>query len=1116
MSISNRQRVEEGLHLAAEGLAPFVARELQALYGERWKDEAIAAVRRGPDDARDFSFDDVAFLLSIMQVRWNEVFRRTLGRSERTLVNELIDVRNKWAHEGASAFSTREAYRALDTTHLLLAAVAAGEQAAAVERLMEELWKVRMAEETRREAKAVSALFEAKTQPDVKPWREVVAPHEDVAGGRYVQAEFAADLAQVYRGEGVDEYRDPGEFFRRTYLTEGLRGLLGDAVLRLCGRGGVPIRDLQTSFGGGKTHSLLALYHLFSGADVQRLSGMAELLAEVGVERPPEVHRAVLVGTSIGPGESHAKPDGTTVNTLWGELAWQLGGAEGYALLADSDRSGTSPGAQLNTLFERYSPCLVLIDEWVAYARQLYGKDGLPAGSFDAHFTFAQALTEAARAVPGTLLVISIPASDWLKGTSAAGSPAWDVEIGGEGGRAALERLRSVVGRMESPWRPASAEESFEIVRRRLFVEISDPEAARTRDAVAHSFVAAYRAQSQEFPSGVTEKAYEERLIKAYPIHPELFDRLYEDWSSLERFQRTRGVLRLMAAVIHTLWVSEDRNPLILPASVPLSVPAVADELTRYLEDNWKPVIEKDVDGPGSLPLRLDKELPNLGRYSAARRVARTVFVGSAPTATSAHRGIDDRRIKLGCALPGESPAVFGDALRRLSDQATHLYVDQGRYWLETQPSVTQLARDRAGQFRPDEVQQELIKRVRERCGRGQFAGVHVAPASSGDLPDDDAVRLVVLGPEAWHSAKTEDSPARAAAQELLDQRGNAARTNRNMLVFLAPDRSRLAELEDAVRQYLSWHSIVEQAVALNLNEFSKGQAQTKREQSAETITQRIPETYQWLLIPSQPDPHGPEVWEQLRLQGQEELAVRASRRMVNDQSLITAYGGVSLHYELERIPLWRGEQVGVKQLWDDFTKYLYLPRLRDATVLLEAIRDGLGSTTWVQDGFAYAAAFDETQGRYQGLCCGHADSSILMDGRSVLIKPAVALRQREADEAAALTDAGPKGGDGQGSAAGRAEGRGGQEQVAGGPARPKSPIRYHGRVLLEPERLNKQVPQIAEAVVQHLTKLNGAHVEVTLEIQAEVSGGIEENVVRTVSENSKTLKFEPFGFEEE
>ena len=434
--------------------------------------------------------------------------------------------------------------------------------------------------------------------PGLKAWRDVVTPHQDVASGRYQQAEFAADLWQVFLGEGTDEYRDPAEFFRRTYLTASLRQMLAGAVQRLTGRGSDPVVQLQTNFGGGKTHSMLALYHLFSGAPPTSLAGIDEVLKSVDTARLPSVRRAVLVGNRVSPGNPVTKPDGTVVRTLWGELAWQLGGPEAFARVAADDEHATSPGDRVRELLVEYGPCLVLIDEWVAYARQLHDQSDLPAGSFETQFTFAQTLTESVKAVDNCLLVISLPASD------TDGSPhtyADDAEVGGQRGRDALQRLRNVIGRVEAPWRPASAEESFGIVRRRLFRTFVDAAQFTARDLVARGFSDLYRTQQQEFPTECREADYEKRLKDAYPIHPEVFDRLYTDWSALAKFQRTRGVLRLMAAVIHHQWESGDRSPLILPGSIALEDPRVQSELTRYLDDNWTPIIEKDVDGADSL-----------------------------------------------------------------------------------------------------------------------------------------------------------------------------------------------------------------------------------------------------------------------------------------------------------------------------------------------------------------------------------------------------------------------------------------------------------------------------------------------------------------------------------
>src|SRR5205823_6414857 len=310
--------------------------------------------------------------------------------------------------------------------------------------------------------------------------------------------------------------------------------------------------------------------------------------------------------------------------TLWGEIAWQLGGKEGYQLVKEADETATNPGDVLKELFNKYAPCLILIDEWVAYARQLHEGSKLPAGTFDTQFTFAQAISESAKAARQTLLVVSVPSSD--------------NEIGGEWGQKALDRIKNAIGRVEASWRPASPDEGFEIVRRRLFQPLTN-EKAKQRDAVARAFSDLYGAQQQEFPSECREGDYERRIKMAYPIHPELFDRLYNDWSTLDKFQRTRGVLRLMAAVIHSLWNRDDKNLLILPATIPVDDPSVQFELTRYMDDPWVPVIEKDVDGSNSLPLALDRGNPNLGRYSACRRVSRTIYMGSAPMQRAANRG---------------------------------------------------------------------------------------------------------------------------------------------------------------------------------------------------------------------------------------------------------------------------------------------------------------------------------------------------------------------------------------------------------------------------------------------------------------------------------------------
>ena len=1113
MAMTNHERVGKALDLLKAGLGPFVDREVKG---------ALESRRLDAFKLRDYAEDpvlankptsewDVAGLLRLMWATWNDVFRTILGRADRSLVSELRDHRNRWAHQ--ESFSSDDAYRALDSVGRLLAAVSAP-QSDELERLKMELLRVRFDEQARgeRRRQAGTAIGSAAAT-GLKPWREIVTPHKDVASGRYQQAEFAADLWQVHLGEGTDEYRDPVEFFRRTYLTESLKGLLVGAIHRLAGRGGDPVVQLQTNFGGGKTHSMLALYHLFSGTAPGELAGIDTVLQEAQATELGTARRVVLVGNKISPGNPVTKTDGTVVRTLWGELAWQLGGKKAFARIAADDEKATNPGDVLRELFNEYGPCLILIDEWVAYARQLHDQSDLPAGSFETQFSFAQALTESAKLANHCLLVISLPASD------TAGSPhtrADDVEVGGQRGREALDRLRNVVGRIESSWRPASAEEGFEIVRRRLFEPFSDPAQFKDRDVVARAFAELYRTQHQEFPPECRDVDYEKRIKAAYPIHPEIFDRLYTDWSTLVKFQRTRGVLRLMAAVIHSLWEKGDRNPLILPANIAIDDPRVQFELTRYLSDNWVPVLEKDVDGPSSLPLRLDGEVPNLGKFAASRRVARAIYLGSAPTADAAQRGIEDRRVKLGCVMPGESPAVFGDALRRLAGAATYLYQDGPRYWYSTQPTVTKLAEDRAEQLKrdPDKVVQELGSRLRSDLrSTGEFNRVHPLPQSGQDVPDDRDARLVVLAIDTPYS-KERGNPAETAAKAILESRGSVPRIYRNALVFLAVDKTRLQDLDEAVRRYLAWESILGEREPLDLSPYQVKQAEIQKEAASSAVTARLPEAYQWLLVPGQTRPDAPIEWLAMRLSGQDSLAARASKKLKGDELLVTGFAATRLRMELDRVPLWRGDHVPIKQIVEDFARYLYLPRVSDPTVLLKAISDGVALLTWEHDAFALADSFDDEAKRYRGLRGGQLVSLPDADAPGLLVKPDVARQQLDAERrepagaGAGATPGGesPPSGDGPGPGT----------PPPDTPPTATQPVRFHGTVPLDSTRVGRDAGRIADEVISHLSGLVGAKVTVTLEIAAEVPSGTPDHVVRTVTENSRTLKFTSQGFEKE
>ncbi len=1104
MKLTNRDQVGKALDLLQAGLAPFIGRQVRhARKQRRVGTDVLRSLARYPSQAKSFPEGwDAAALLGVMLDLWDSVFKFPLGPADRSLIHELKKARNHWAHQ--RPFSRDEAFRALDSAEILLRNVSA-KQAPVLRSMKEELLRLSYEERARVADQRRKRKARAAEEPveGLKPWREVITPHEDVFQGRFQEAQFAADLHAVHTDpeRAGSEYADPAQFFRRTHLTAGLRGLLGGAAQRLAGTGGDPVVDLQTNFGGGKTHSMLALYHLFSGTPVTSLAGVEDVLRDAGVSAlPPNVKRVVLVGNRVSPGRPDRKPDGTGVRTLWGEIAWQLGGAEAYARIRTDDQRATNPGSALGALLHHHAPVLILVDEWVAYARQLEDRsDVLPAGTFETQFSFAQNLTESVKQVGNCLLVVSLPASSDSDRSSSNSADSMDEEVGGIRGRQALDRLRNVLGRVASSWKPATSEEGFEIVRRRLF-QTMPAHRFKHRDQTARAFSGFYRKNRTAFPAACGEAAYRERIEAAYPIHPEVFDRLYEDWASLLRFQRTRGVLRLMAGVVHALWESNDQSPLVLPSMVPLDPGPVRSELMRYLSDPWDSILDQDVEGTTALPVRTDEANAAFGRVRAARKVARTIFLGSAPKQKAAQRGIEARRIRLGCAMPGQKTAVYQDALRKLADGGTYLYADGSRYWYATQPTVTKLARDRALDVSDDKIAQEIERRLRDEAKRrGAFAGVHVAPRDTGDVPDQREVRLVILSGNSPHQRGSGPSPAVAAASEILEKRGNGPREFQNALLFLAADRQRWDDLAQATRRMLAWKSIVEERDRLDLQPSQVSQARNRHKAAGGQVDSQLAEAYSWLLAPGKAKAGAKIRWERLPLRGGGGLVERVATRAKKDELLIPELGPSMLRREMDQVPLWDGDHVAIGKLMGYYASLLELPRVAGPQVLAETISRGLGSLSWKTDGFAWAEDYDEDEQRYVGLNAG-AVMRVTEDSKGLLVHPRAAQPPPEP----VTTDPIPP------------------DPIPPDPIPPDDPPtprprpvrRYFGSVKLDPVRLGAGASDIGAEILQHLTALSGADVTVTLEIEASRRSGFPDRVVRIVRENSESLKFASHGFE--
>ena len=1122
MALTNSERIGRAFSLLSEGLLDLVDPVMtEVFHSEDWPTrlaEEDARKRGGP--VQTLSKNDPHVHLRVITER-GRAFSDVLSRSQQAYASELREVRNLWAHN--EPLSSEQVLRALDTMVLLLRAANAPDSAADVESIKQELQRTMLAKQVDNEYRR-RTVIKLGAGDGLTPWRELVQPHDEITQGRFAAAEFAADLHTVAIGENSNvEYSDPAAFFERTYLTEGLTDLLGRALRRVSGHPGAsPVVNLQTNFGGGKTHSMLALFHLFSGKSTRDFpQAIQDIIERSGVRSQDfdglKVRRVAIVGTSLSPASGSRKDDGTHVNTIWGELAWQLGGREAYDMVAADDVAGTSPGDGMRRLLERYGPAIILIDEWVAYARQLVGRE-LPAGDFETQFSFAQTLAEAAAAVDGCMLLVSIPASDAAE-TENGGN---DLEVGGNNGRLALQRLLNVIGRVADQWRPSTKNESFEIVRRRIF---QDPSPANNGAiaAIAKAYVRFYQENPGLFPKEVATSDYEQRIRDSYPLHPELLDRLYDDWSSLDRFQRTRGVLNLVSDIVHELWRSNDHAALIQPGNVMASEARINPDLTQYLPDSWKPVIDSDIDGPESIPAVIDRERPNLGQRLVTQRLARTVFFGSAPRSGAKLKGVDRKNIWLGAAVPGDALGNFPTAIEQLSQRSIHFYEENSQYWFGTQASVQKTANEYAEQLRndPETVLAEVTRRLQREFSsqRGDFARVHVAPETGADVPDTMETRLVVVPPRyTWRKNDHEKSMAFQWITDALAG-GGAQRMYKNTLVFLAADFDVMDRLESATRQYLGWRKVSDSAESLDLSAQQAKQAQEKVRQANELVASLLRDTYVWTVIPIQNDPSKPVGFDTAKLTGTDIIATAISDRLRRDESLISqldpSYIGDILTGELRRVWEQDGE-VSVKTLWEWFTKFPYMPRLKNRDVLDGAVERALVD---VASSFVIARGKD-SDGRYQGLVIPPENNvHFSITDNTLLVSLERAHKQIDAAGILGVQEnaVAPAGGSDQGS-----------NSVVGTGHTPPDPLvsradptgtqlgyrRYWASVELDGAGFSKQLIQINTEVLDHLRNA-GARLSVRLEIQAESDQVFDSSLQRVVSENSSSLRFNSFDFEE-
>ena len=913
MNDKNHEAVGKALDILRPVLAKFVGRTLSRHFGlDSWWQRGVMYKlndehkKRLPSGGK---YDDLVksldlpASLALIGIHKQDYFRHYAREKFFNWLNELRTIRKEFV-DGSNEFDDTATLRAFDTIILIADEIdeATGDKLRALK------------------AAELPIQQQATTFEYLPAWRSVIVPNPDVTAGQYRQSEWAVNLGDViFNREGRPEYLEPAEFFSRTYLTGGLKGLLVEVLHRVTKGNGEPVIQLKTAFGGGKTHSLLALYHLFNGIRADESSAVREVLEAAEIEALPKVNTAVFVGTWTNPLKS----------TLWGEITAQLAHNAGnpalYEMIRENEDADTPPGVELlKRFFEAASPCVILIDELVAYGRALSGD------SVDKMMTFCQQLTEAAAASSHTSLVVTIPQSD--------------AEVGDDRGKAILKQVNKIFGRVEFVWRSVSRDEGYEIVRRRLFGQCDEVK----REKVRTAFFDMYCDNAGDFPTDGSRNDYKDKLLSCYPIHPTLFDFLYEKWTSLEGFQKTRGVLRLMAKVIYNLWQRGDNSLMIMPSDIPLDAPDVHGELTKLFEGNWDAIVDSEIDGDGSKSGKLDELNPRFRNLQAARKISRSIFMGTAPiNDDGGGHGLTENEIRLCTVDPSnvKDIAVFNDALSKLRTNLHYLHSQGERFWFSTTATLRKIVDDKREKYSDADIFYEMEDRLKSWKVGGQFAAVYVCPKSSADVPDDMTARLVVLSPKKSFDALN-------VAREFLDSRGTVSREWKNMLMFLAADGDKLDAMKDIVREFKAWTEVSNERRILRLDVVQIDEVNSNLVSATKDFTIKLSQAYCRLIYPVSDDKMSltlPLAVEEIDCMAEDNISAaydKVTGKNLHDlKTLFTALGGDSLRRELDKRPfIWQGDVVNVKQLWEYFAKYYYMPRLYNENVLLDAIKRGVSA----------------------------------------------------------------------------------------------------------------------------------------------------------------------------
>jgi hypothetical protein len=639
-------------------------------------------------------------------------------------------------------------------------------------------------------------------------WWQVTTPHKDIREGRMSESVFAADLGGVVFDKAPLDYQDPAIFLQKTYLTKGLKNLLENVLSRLNGGKGDSVIQLQTPFGGGKTHALLTLYHT-----VKHWNKVKHLTATAGIKSSVSAKVAVFVGT-------HA--DAISGRTPWGEIAFQLGQ---YEIVKEHDKKRISPGKDvLRKVLQASGPTLILIDELLEYIVRANRAEKLEKVTHGQTLAFLQELSELVASSENCCLVATLPASI--------------LEQYDEEAEKALQQIQKVSGRVETVYTPVDGVELYEVIRKRLFDDAGDE---RVRKQVAQTYFELYQKLGADVPSDAKEVEYRESIEKAYPFHPELINVLYERWGSYSTFQRTRGVLRLLAEVVADLYKRKESSPLIQSSIVNLENQTIRREFVKHIGNEFDSVIASDIAGKNAKAQKIDKEMGSeYEKYGIARGIATSVFLYS--FSGGAKKETTLPRIRVALLRKGIPSTIVGDAVTKLEEELWYFHSERKQYSFKNQPNLVRVITDREESITEDRILETLKDLLNKHGGRAME--IYLWPEDSADIPDNKNYKLAILAPE--QNLKR----SKALVNEFLEKAGLGFRVYKNTLFLLLTDTDQYSAISKAIRRYLALQDIQDDKDLLGrLTKDSQDSLRTKLKDAEKEIPFKILAAYRTLLF---------------------------------------------------------------------------------------------------------------------------------------------------------------------------------------------------------------------------------------------------------------------------